>query len=41
MTLTVTGRHDPCICGRAVVVIEAMTAITLLDLYYTAFGKDA
>lgn len=41
VTLTVTGRHDPCICGRAVVVIEAMTAITLLDLYYTAFGKDA
>ncbi|HNZ95228.1 MAG TPA: chorismate synthase, partial [Sphaerochaeta sp.] len=28
VTLTVTGRHDPCICGRAVVVIEAMTAIT-------------
>ena len=39
--LTVAGRHDPCICARAVVVIEAMTAITLLDLYYTAFGKHA
>lgn len=39
--LTVTGRHDPCICARAVVVVEAMSAITLLDLYYTAFGKNA
>lgn len=39
--LIVTGRHDPCICARAVVVVEAMTAITLLDLYYTAFGKHA
>lgn len=27
------GRHDPCVGIRAVPVIEAMTAITLLDLY--------
>ena len=39
VTLEVQGRHDPCICGRAVVVVEAMVAITLLDLLYTAFGK--
>lgn len=26
-----TGRHDPCIVPRAVVIIEAMTAIVLLD----------
>ncbi|MFA5447177.1 MAG: chorismate synthase [Sphaerochaeta sp.] len=39
--LVVEGRHDPCICARAVVVVEAMVAITLLDLYYTAFGKNA
>jgi chorismate synthase len=26
-----TGRHDPCIVPRAIVVVEAMTAITLLD----------
>lgn len=38
-TLKIEGRHDPCICSRAVVVIESMVAITLLDLYYTAFGK--
>ncbi|WP_332447487.1 chorismate synthase [Sphaerochaeta sp.] len=38
-TLVIEGRHDPCICARAVVVVEAMAAITLLDLYYTAFGR--
>ena len=38
-SLVVEGRHDPCICPRAVVVVEAMVAITLLDLYYTAFGR--
>ncbi len=38
-SLTIEGRHDPCICSRAVVVVESMVAITLLDLYYTAFGK--
>ena len=29
--LKLTGRHDPCIVPRAVIVIEAMTAIALLD----------
>lgn len=27
------GRHDPCVVPRAVVIVEAMTAITLLDHY--------
>ncbi|MCR4589136.1 MAG: chorismate synthase [Lachnospiraceae bacterium] len=31
--LTITGRHDPVIVPRAVVVVEAMTAITVLDAY--------
>jgi len=31
-TLVVTGRHDPCIVPRAVVVLEAVTAIALTDL---------
>ncbi len=26
-----TGRHDPCIVPRAIVIVEAMTAVTLLD----------
>lgn len=30
--LIVTGRHDPCILGRAVPVIEAVAAITMLDM---------
>lgn len=30
--LTVTGRHDPIIVPRAVVVVEAMAALTLADL---------
>ena len=29
--LRVTGRHDPCIVPRAVPVVEAVTAIALLD----------
>lgn len=31
-TITITGRHDPVIVPRAVVVVESMTAITLLDM---------
>ena len=30
--LIIHGRHDPIIVPRAVVVVEAMTAITVLDL---------
>ena len=30
--LTIHGRHDPCIAQRAVPVVEAVTAIVLLDL---------
>lgn len=31
-TLVVQGRHDPCIVPRAVPVVEAVTALALLDL---------
>ncbi len=31
-TLVVTGRHDPCIVPRAVVVLESVGAIALVDL---------
>lgn len=31
-TLSITGRHDPVIVPRAVVVVEAMAALTVLDL---------
>ncbi len=29
--IEITGRHDPCIVPRAVIIVEAMTAIVLLD----------
>ena len=31
-TLTVRGRHDPCIVPRAVPVVEAATAVAILDM---------
>lgn len=31
--LTAKGRHDPCVLPRAVPVVEAMAAITILDYY--------
>ena len=38
-TLSVHGRHDPCIVPRAVVVVEAMVAITLVDLFLQNMGS--
>lgn len=32
--LVVGGRHDPCIVGRAVPVVEAAAAFVILDAYY-------
>ena len=37
--IIVEGRHDPCICVRIIPVIEAMTAITLLSLWYEQYGR--
>jgi chorismate synthase len=34
--IRVEGRHDPCICPRAVPVVEAMAAITIMDAYLLA-----
>lgn len=31
--LTARGRHDPCVLPRAVPIVEAMAAITILDAY--------
>ncbi len=33
VTLKGKGRHDPCVVPRAVVIVEAMTALVLLDHY--------
>ncbi|MCR4958178.1 MAG: chorismate synthase [Prevotella sp.] len=35
-TFTAHGRHDPCVLPRAVPVVEAMAAMTLLDHYLLA-----
>ncbi len=40
-TISVTGRHDPSICPRIVPVIEAMTAITLVDLLLQKNARPA
>ena len=32
-TLTAKGRHDPCVLPRAVPIVEAMAAITILDAF--------
>lgn len=33
VTLKARGRHDPCVLPRAVPVVDAMAAMTLLDAY--------
>ena len=33
------GRHDPCVLPRAVPVVEAMTAICLMDMYLLNFSS--
>ncbi len=37
--ITITGRHDPVIVPRAVVVVEAMTAVTLADQLLLNMGS--
>ena len=37
--LSVHGRHDPCIVHRAASVVNAVTALTLLDIIYTRDGN--
>ena len=38
--LEARGRHDPCVLPRAVPVVEAMAALTLLDLYLVNSGNQ-
>ena len=39
-TVTVEGRHDPCIVPRAVAVVEAMAALTVADQMARGFRWD-
>ena len=38
-TLTAKGRHDPCVLPRAVPVVEAMAAMTILDHFMLNLSK--
>lgn len=40
-TITLTGRHDPCIVHRAAAVVDAMLAIGIADLIAMRYGTDA
>lgn len=40
ITLKAKGRHDPCVVPRAVPIVEAMAAITILDFYLIQKTKD-
>ncbi|MDO9634821.1 MAG: chorismate synthase [Paludibacter sp.] len=37
--LEARGRHDPCVLPRAVPIVEAMAAMTILDLYFNTTAK--
>ena len=39
-TIEIVGRHDPVIVPRAVIVVEAMTALTLVDLILCDLGSN-
>ncbi len=39
-TIRVEGRHDPCVCPRAVVVAEAVLCLVLMDHWLRRFGEQ-
>ena len=39
-TLALHGRHDPCVVHRAAPVVDAVTALTLIDMLSARFGTD-
>ena len=39
-TLQARGRHDPCVVPRAVVIVEAMTALVLVDHWMRQFAQN-
>ncbi|TNF35593.1 MAG: chorismate synthase [Deltaproteobacteria bacterium] len=39
VTFTAKGRHDPCVLPRAVVIVEAMTALVLADAWLRQRGQ--
>jgi chorismate synthase len=41
ISFTASGRHDPCVLPRAVPMVEAMTALVLIDLLWTELARAA
>lgn len=39
-TLSVSGRHDPCIVHRARIVVDSVTALVICDMLSTRYGND-
>ncbi len=39
--IAIEGRHDPCLCPRAVPVAEAMVACVLMDMYLVSKARNA
>ncbi|MFT7483717.1 MAG: chorismate synthase, partial [Oceanospirillaceae bacterium] len=39
VTVSGKGRHDPCVLPRAVPIVEAMSALVLVDFYLRARGN--
>lgn len=37
---TIKGRHDPCICHRARIVIDSVCALAVADMLATKYGTD-
>ena len=40
ITLCAKGRHDPCVLPRAVPIVEAMAAMTILDFWLIRYGQQ-
>ena len=38
--LQAKGRHDPCVLPRAVVIVEAMAALVLMDCFLQQRGQN-
>jgi chorismate synthase len=38
--LLARGRHDPCVLPRAVVIVEAMTALVLIDHWMRHYAQN-
>ena len=39
VTFAAKGRHDPCVLPRAVVIVEAMIALVLVDAWLVQRGQ--